>query len=75
MCAGGGGGSVQGRYRRSIPEIHFRSDGPSCRAINDNVLTPQRSSGPLNLILATVKLVTSGAGLLVTLALRLRPLS
>lgn len=72
MCAGGGSRSGQAHYGRRLPEVHFRSRGPRCRAANEN---RRAAPGPAGLALSAIKLATMSTAALAVFALRLLPSS
>lgn len=72
MCAGVGSRPGHGGYRRGLPEVHFRSRGPSRKTANDNRRVAQGSEA---IVLSVIKLATMGTAALAGLALSLLPSS
>jgi len=72
MCAGSGTGSRRSGYRRTLPEVHFRSRGPIRTTANDN---RQAAQGLEAIVLSAIKLATMGTAALAGLALSLLPSS
>ena len=72
MCAGHGSRSGHDGYHRGLPEVHFRSRGPSRQTANDN---RQAAQGPAAFVLSVIKLATMGTAALAGLALSLLPSS
>lgn len=70
MCAGHRGRSGDDAYRRGLPEVHFRSRGPSRQTANDNQRAAQ---GPEAVVLSAFRLATIGTAALAGLALSLLP--
>lgn len=73
MCVGRGASRAgKGGARRGLPEVHFRSCGPSRQTANDNRRAAQ---GPEAIVLSAIKLAAMGTAVLAGFALSLLPSS
>lgn len=73
MCVRHGASRAgKGRYRRGLPEVHFRSRGLCRQVANDN---RRAADGPEAIVLSVIKLAAMGTAALAGLALSLLPSS